>query len=390
VNTSSIVGSVCALGVLFLVVGLLHGAEVGKVPPAPGPLSILVSPQDDALQYRDFIWRNGRRPSVEVVDRIVRRAKEHPDDAEALYWAGQAGVDNFTTVANAQDLIHKSSDAGFGPAMVSHGVHLCIGPRNVRDVSAGLKLLEAARDKNEPTAFYQLGSLYGAGTEGVAKNPDLSLKLLHEAADKGVPRAYAQIARFYMSQGDMPKVLEFTTRAAECGDTYLLALLTSWYVGGNGSTITDPAKAVEWTRRGAMMEEPSMMRSYAYMLNAEYSGLKKDPNLSRRLLQRAAELGDRDAAIGLEVGRVEGLWGVTDERQAGLDALERLAAAEVHEAQFQLGRILCEGKFTAKDEVRGVKLVQQAADAEYGDAKEFLKERERAKSRKVDSIPATK
>ena len=363
-------------------------------PPSTSPVAAQAgsAAEQDLSSYIENTWRMGPAPARDVIDRIVERARRHPDDPAALYWAAQLGADGLTDrVPDFLELLRKSADRDFAPAMATYGMELCAGGgRAPHDVQAGLKLLTRARDKGEPTAFYQLGRLYAIGADGVPQNLDRAEDFLLVAVDKGITRALGQLAILYNTRGDAPRAMQYTIKAAEAGDVAMIGHLVEMYAGRTAVPLNDPARAVEWARRGALLDDPALLRAYAYMLSEQFGGLKKDPVLSRRLLRRAADLGDVESAAALQAGRVRGLFGVYEPRQ-GLAALERMSHDGLAPAKWYLGRILYEGeKGNAEvrvDRERGLQLIRAAAGQGFKPAQESLRDIETS-LRREPSQPA--
>jgi TPR repeat protein len=319
-----------------------------------------------------------------VIDRLVARAQRRPEDPEALYWAAQLAFDGLSDrVPDAMGMMRKSAEKEFPPAMAVYGVALCGGLGVPRDVRSGMDLLNRARGKGEPTAFYQLGRIYFAGAEGVPRNLDRAEDFLKVAVDKGVTRALNQLVKLYGARNDAARVVEYAGKAADAGDVEMTAFLAESYGANRPLPLNDPAKALRLARRGALLEEPVAMRLYAYIHYRELFGQKKDPLLSRRLLQRAADLGDNESAAALEHGKITGAFGVSEPGK-GLAALEKLVAAGLPEAKFHLGRALYgdQGEPIKPDRERALELIREAAAAGFLPAQDFLRALDRVKDGK--------
>lgn len=342
----------------------------------------------DTIREADFrrFWDNTRRmgpkPSAEVVERIVSRARKSPDDAEALYWAAQAQFSRLTDkVPDCMELLRISAEKGCPMAMTSYGVALVDGSMIKQDVGAGLKWLAAAKKRNDASAYFQLGIISVKGVDGMPRDMDRAEALLLGSVERGMTRGLAQLARLYNAKGNYDRALEFTKRAAKAGDPEMIEMLVNIYAGKTNVPISDAAKgtaeAIEWARRGALLNHPRLLAVYGFMLTNRFPSLEQDPLLSLRLLQRAADLGDTDAAVGLEAGRVIGLFGDPPAPAEGIRGLEQLAAKGVVDAKWHLGRIIYDGLNGAVgvpvDRDRALRLIREAAKSGHPDATAFLK-----------------
>jgi TPR repeat protein len=343
-------------------------------PASKRAVDILTSPEDDIRRYYENTRQLAPKPSREVIGRIVARAKERPEDPEALYWAAQAGLDGLSDqVPDFMQMMRKSAEKGFPPAMASYGIELCGGAHVPRDVPAGMKLLTQARDKGDPGAFYQLGLVYFLGADGIPRNLDRAEDLFKIAVDKGVAHGLVALTKLYGAKNDTRHFMEYAEKAADAGSSEMIALLAQSYAGKGPLPLNDPPKAIEWARKGALLDDPASLRVYAYLLDSGFPGLKRDMPLARRLLQRAADLGDNEAAAALQAGRVIGLFGERQPKE-GLEALEKLVAAGIVEAKWHLGRVLYggQGETIQTDKKRALGLIREAAKEGYMPAQHFL------------------
>jgi TPR repeat protein len=349
-------------------------------PPKPtsrkSAIELLDSPKDDIRRYSDASAHMGPKPPREVINRIVTRGKAHPEDAEAVYWAAQAGADGLSDdVPNYMEMMRKSADQGFPPAMAAYGSMLCGGNVVARDVEKGLKLLNQACDRDEPTGFYQLGLVYFAGVEGAPRDLDRAEACFKKAVDRDFKFALVVLAKLYSARNDSKHMLEYVQKAAEAGSYQMMAFLAECYSGSGPLPLNDMSKAIDWARRGALLNDPAAMRVYAYLLMKDLPEAKKDLYLSRCLLQRAADLGDNEAAACVQSGKVTGMFGETRPKE-GLDALEKMVAGGIVEAKWHLGRTLYGGQGEPADVVdkkRGLSLIKEAAADRYLLAQKFLK-----------------
>ncbi|HYE21674.1 MAG TPA: hypothetical protein VEA69_24725 [Tepidisphaeraceae bacterium] len=318
----------------------------------------------DESTARDYLYDLGPRPSAAAVARAVDRARRHDADPDALFWAAQWWANGWVKREAAGDFdaiaaLRRAADAGHARAMALYGMTLCAGKAGgPADVPKGMDLLRRAARAGEPTGFHFLATVYAAGAPGVERDLATAQGMAKDAVDKGMARSLGLLAKVYGQRGDAERATEYAERAAKAGDPEMIQSVIRHYLLGPQP---DPAKAVAWMRRGALMGEPARMFDYAVSLEDEVGGLKRDPALSRHLLRRAAAEGDRGATAMLALGRVTGAYGVPVDVADGVAALRRLVDDDVADAQWALGVLLVEGRHVPADRAGGAALIRKAA-----------------------------
>lgn len=157
-------------------------------------------------------------------------------------------------VMGAMEPLRRAADAGHADAQALLGYIL---DKAELDDEALIYLKKSAEQDN-PDGLYGLAMMY-AGGEGVAKDFDRASGLLRKAASLGHVQAKRALAAAYIEGNaelgaaaqDSEEARRYLLESAE-GDFLpaVDALATAYASGGFGFTV-DPAKAREWTNRGA-------------------------------------------------------------------------------------------------------------------------------------------
>lgn len=111
-----------------------------------------------------------------------------------------------------------------------------------RDIKEGLRLLNAAADKNHVPAFFQLGRFYSENTN----NKDYAKKWLNKAVVANYEEANLYLGEFLESQGDLPAAIKSYEAAANKGSQKAIIKLGNIYLGGRKNIEKNPAKAREY------------------------------------------------------------------------------------------------------------------------------------------------
>lgn len=161
------------------------------------------------------------------LDAMTQRAKS--GDGEALYRLAnlyERGYDSIAPdTARARELLARSADAGYAPAMNYLGFLLInnsdSSATSDADLRRGLAMLQKACSKGDPKAASNLAFLILNDSTGrfagLVENPDsTAVAYLMSAADKGLPAACSLLADLYREGRILPAD---TLRAADLYET---------------------------------------------------------------------------------------------------------------------------------------------------------------------------
>ncbi len=134
---------------------------------------------------------------------------------------------------------------------------------------------------------------------------------------------------------------------AEDGDAEAQFHLGALYANGRGVKF-DLEQATQWLQKAAKQEEFSAMTLLGWIAIQQEegpSGIK-----AMEWYQKAAEAGDVDAQCSIGDLHISGAAGIEPSARAMLYWYEQAANQNHPKAQFQLGKILSEGKFVTQDD----------------------------------------
>lgn len=134
---------------------------------------------------------------------------------------------------------------------------------------------------------------------------------------------------------------------AEDGDAEAQFHLGALYANGRGVEF-DLDKASRWLHKAAEQDEFSAMTLLGWILIQQEdseSGIK-----AMEWYQKAAEAGDMDAQCSIGDLHINGAAGIEPSAKAMLYWYEQAANHNHPKAQFQLGKILSEGKFVTQND----------------------------------------
>ncbi|MFI5379607.1 MAG: tetratricopeptide repeat protein [Tepidisphaerales bacterium] len=345
--------------------------------PGVGPASrpaLPTSPEqaqamDDADQFEDWMSLIGDPPTPQAVQRMLARARADNADAAAMTWAAVASVNGWAGKPAPIESVHwlrRAAELRHPLAMAIYGGAQLRGEIEPHDTATALKLVNDAIAAGEPTGLYVLGLAYQSGGVGIDKDPARAEELLLKAAGRGLGRAHGALAQLYKERGDWVKFDKHGLEAARLGEPRWLRETANFVVNRFGATAV---RQPSWVLvvRGAVWGEPAVMTGLALYGD-------DDIHLKRRLLRRAAGLGHVQAQVVLAAAHVTCEYGVELDVDRGLFDLEAVLQKESLnvEALWQLGRILCEGINTPRDEERGRQLLEWSAKRGEALAKDWL------------------
>ena len=206
-------------------------------------------------------------------------------------------------------------------------------------------------------------------------NPAQSLHWFEQAAQAGRPAAQWMLGRHYLdAKGearDAARGLELIRAAAEQGLAPAQAFL-GWINIDGVDVERNPEQAFAWFSAAGRQEDPYALR----MLSGFYvSGLvvQRDLGLAQRLMLRAAELGDSDAAVSAYVGLLYGPAESRDPRRA-IHFVTKAAKANDVRAEYALAREYLRGVSVQHDPAAAVQWLQRSAEGGYTLASLWLSE----------------
>jgi TPR repeat protein len=209
-----------------------------------------------------------------------------------------------------------------------------------------------------------------------AKDPAEALHWATIAADGGQRDAQLILAERYLrgtdTSKDIERAIELLRRAAAQGSSRAQAML-GWIHGGGVEGKNDPAAAVKWFTAAARQED-----GYALMRLAQfyYRGVvvARDQARARRLVVRAAELGDRNAMVGAWGELLFNLKPEDRNPRLGMYFLLKGANADDPDSAYVLGREYLTGRDVPRDPVQAVQWLTRAAKNKHGLASLWLSE----------------
>jgi TPR repeat protein len=207
-------------------------------------------------------------------------------------------------------------------------------------------------------------------------DPVEALRWAQIAADAGLRDAQLLLGDRYLRGVDAPqdveRGLDWLRRAAAQGSARAQSLL-GWAYGGGIQIKRNPAEALKWFAAAARQED-----GYSLMRLAEfyYHGIEVAPDQARarRLLLRAAELGDRTAMAGAWTLLL--IAGPPDERnpRLGMHFLIKSANADDANSAYMLGREYLTGRDVPRDPARAAQWLTRAAEGKHKLASLWLSE----------------
>lgn len=197
--------------------------------------------------------------------KIMANHYEQMTDEELyeLAFALHEGIDDTEQDLDEAAIVLKiAADRDFAPALCDYGVYLMNGDGVEKDDAAAIEYWEKAAEQDFAPAQYKLGVCYMQGSCGVEK--------------------------------DEKKAAQYFTKAAEGGETDSMLNLSIFYGNGIGVEI-DPDKSLAYLEQAAELDHPVACCYLGAALAGRKTSSKEDVIRGAKLLEKAAEMGHRDA-----------------------------------------------------------------------------------------------
>jgi TPR repeat protein len=229
-----------------------------------------------------------------------------------------------------------------------------------QNLKKAIEWFERAAAADQPVSQFRLAWFYWDGTE-LPKDEARALELFHAAANQGVSAAQSFLAWLYFTGTpsvpvDEAQGLRWALAAARQGDTYALLGLSRYYV--RNADTSDPQRSKRLLLRAAELND-NTARRYAYSVLTKGPAELRDPQLGLYFLTRGAEANDGQCTYLLAL---EYLFGLNVPRDPALAAqwMERSMRGQHHEAALWLSHLYLKGIGVSRDARRSAQLLAGA------------------------------
>lgn len=328
------------------------------------------------MQGRKEIEKNAH----EVFTRFTTISENHPG---AMYQLGKFynnGIGTSKDCGEASDLFEKASDKGIIDATSDFALCLLRENGRPKNTEKAIELLTQSSELGCRYATYLLAQCYLNG-EGVQKDEAQAIKLLRISHSQGYTDATYLLAHCIRNMiGISPE--DFSAKTLEeSRKLFKIAVekghaLASYELGTifnqNNELFVYKQKAFQLFEVAANQNYPQALTELGIFYELGNS-VTKDQQKAFKLYQKAVNLGDIKGLYHLGMCYIEGI-GVEPNYEKGRNLLEEVTSEnksdnknanntkETYEAKYQLGKLYLNGIGGSKDEVAGVKLIEDAAN----------------------------
>jgi TPR repeat protein len=341
-----------------------------------------------------------------MFDRKVKELKERGERGDPaawwrlglLYLDGCGDPEERLDAACAFEWFLKAAEDGSGPALRKLAL-LCLEGRGteVREKDAFGYMLRAAK-AYDPDSFYDLGILYRDG-KGVESDPEAAKLWLTRAAETGCSKAYLPLSELLCEDGSDSVEREeavhwlesaadggqpganfrlaelFKGMSGDCHERRMRRLAMAADEGDSRAHLELAGEALAAGRSGALMNARirGWLEDYVSLeaapvpwalreLGLAHAGSGGDPGKAAKALERAADLGDGEAALALAGLLSEGR-GVRRNLGKAFRLVRKAAEDGSPEAQFKLSGMCLEGSGTARSPKAAFRWMLKAAES---------------------------
>lgn len=271
---------------------------------------------------------------------------------------GQAMEQDYTRAFSYYELAVAE---GHPASMFQLAVFLDKGLGVPEDSARAYELFRRAAEAGERGALLRVAEALFQG-RGVELDRAASLKWFERAAEFDDGDALARIGVIHMEgppgvPSDPARAVTYFRRGALIGHTESMYLLGQCLIQGRG-VVSDRPKGTDWIRRAAESDHPAAMYYYSVALK-KGAGVAQDQDQAKVWLLRAARKGNP---------RAMGVYGAAllDEegtRAKGVEWLTRAATEGEPRAMYYLGVCYSQGRGVPRDREQAKEWLRRAADA---------------------------
>jgi len=310
------------------------------------------------------------------LDEIAKKADQ--GDLMAEHFLGFCYTTAFRVSSNAVlgiSYYERAARSGYLPSWNNLGILYQYGYGTKPDLGKAVNYYHLAAEGGLATAQANLGYCYRDGL-GVEGDPPEALRWWRLAAAQGFSTAMVEIGRAYRFGNSVGRNLEtaenWFQKAVDKDDVLGQVNLAMLYYDEEHQ----PARAVPLFRAAAEAGNTCAMR-YLYCYYWSGPGVTTDKSAAMKWLLKSEESGDPDDLCYVGVQFEDPDWEQVTGRLVRLpprnmpEALRRYARAAAQGycvGQFRLGLCYLDGNGVEQDEERGLELIRQAADQDYGSA----------------------
>lgn len=206
---------------------------------------------------------------------------------------GEAGEEN---PEEGLDLLQKGVQLGDAESQVDLACHYMSGRAVAQDKEKAHHLFNLASLQGNTVAHYFLGCNYANG-DGTPADPLKAIACFREAADQGYAQAQFQLGNAYLyGEGvnvDIPTAAKWLRLAAQSNHQEAQFFLAMMFKEGLGVQ-SDTDRAHYWLDMASRQDFAPALRVLGLML-IDGDDLRQDQKEGKRLLAKAAALGDEEA-----------------------------------------------------------------------------------------------
>ncbi|OHT11958.1 hypothetical protein TRFO_18329 [Tritrichomonas foetus] len=195
-----------------------------------------------------------------------------------------------------------SSDRGYELATMDYAKALILGKGVPKNVAEGMRIYQQGMVQKIPTAIFNIGKCYEKGENGLKQDIEKAASLYKEAANLGHINAMAQYGTMLTTGKGVPMkdpitAAHYFKKAAKFKNPLACHNYANFLFDGMGLIKVDRAKAIKYYIKA---NNPNSFRKLASIYYTGTRGISRDLKLTKFYLQKAAELGSRQAAEDLK------------------------------------------------------------------------------------------
>ncbi len=266
----------------------------------------------------------------------------------------------------------ESADGGYASAYSALAMLYYNGWGVDKDMNKTIEYLRMGADANDSNSLYMLGTMILKG-DGVKKEPSKGAGLLEKAAQLGQVNAQFEWGQILLagtfSNRDIVKGREWIAKAAEQGLREAQFVLGELYCVGGGGLEKDIEQSIMWIKKAADQDYVMAIPSLAYIYE-----LLGDGEKAVEYYKKGAILEEPQSMIAIGAAYIEGKWGLERDYTKAFQLLKKAEKTGIASGVSLLLSICYENGWGTAKNKKLARQYQEKGEQEVRDGRKNLRD----------------
>lgn len=364
----------------LIVVTAIFGAVANGQPESPA----------DSVVGRFEKWKEhfGMPPDKAALAQLEAWVQDNPHDVKAAWLLAVAyGSPEFNgDIKKGCQVLKRYEDSDEPRIWAALGAYYLSGEFGEGQVQRGIQLTNKAMKANCPNAFHNMGIVYLKGVGGFGPDLNKARELMEKAGNLGAAGEwYSLYGLELQTTADPKRVVDFLKKGSEQGDPRAQFELAKLYLDGKFLE-KSREDAMRWLQKSAESDVmPLSQFMLSEILRTAEGADREQLGKARHWCLKAAEHHYAKAESKLASAYLSGGYDLDFDAEQGFKWMQRAAEDGDADAQGFLGLAYMTGLWVERDEKKGRRYLNEAADGGIAAASTFKRILEESDKRKREN-----